>query len=321
MNPAIHMNNEFVNFGYSESQTTTESYALHCHSSYELYYFLECDIDYLVEGKRYRPTPGSLLLLSPQVFHGVRINSPKPYKRFSVHFHPDILSGPCKGLLLSVFPSAASPQDREIYFEQTEYFHIQNYLEALEDFAALNAAADSAVGSAARSSLAADATLTADDISQEKMQLLSIRIEALLSQIYFMSQADRSRAKASSIDTVFRIIEYLNGHLTDNITLDLISERFFISKHHLNKVFRKATGTTVLDYLLHKRVAAAQQLLLRGSGAQEAAFSSGFRDYSAFYRAYTRILGHSPASDQGILQPKNDETRLQFAPLQAPMGN
>ncbi len=315
MNPAIRMNNEFVNFGYSESQTTTESYALHCHSSYELYYFLEGDIDYLVEGKRYRPTPGSLLLLSPQVFHGVRINSPKPYKRFSVHFHPDILSGPCKSLLLSVFPSAASPQYREIYFEQAEYFHIQNYLEALEDFAVLNAAAGSAGGSAARSSLAAG------ELSQEKMQLLSIRIEALLSQIYFMSQADRSRAKASSIDTVFRIIEYLNGHLTDNITLDLISERFFISKHHLNKVFRKATGTTVLDYLLHKRVAAAQQLLLRGSGAQEAAFSSGFRDYSAFYRAYTRILGHSPASDQGILQPKHDETRWQPAPLQSPRGN
>lgn len=62
----------------------------------------------------------------------------------------------------------------------------------------------------------------------------------------------------------------------------------------MNKVFRKATGTTVFDYLLHKRITAAQQLLITGYSAQEAASQAGFGDYSSFYRAYTRINGHSP---------------------------
>ena len=85
------------------------------------------------------------------------------------------------------------------------------------------------------------------------------------------------------------------------MTLDQLSDRFYISKHHLNKVFRRATGTTVFDYLLHKRIVLAQELLIDGLSAQEAAARTGFGDYSSFYRSYRRILGHSPLQDRGVL--------------------
>ena len=127
-------------------------------------------------------------------------------------------------------------------------------------------------------------------------------VEALLAQIVSMGDACESAPSLTGApDTVTRIIWYLNQHLKENITLDQLSERFFISKHHLNKVFRKATGTTVFDYLLHKRITAAQQLLITGYSAQEAASQAGFGDYSSFYRAYTRINGHSPLRDRGVL--------------------
>jgi AraC-like DNA-binding protein len=86
--------------------------------------------------------------------------------------------------------------------------------------------------------------------------------------------------------------------LTEPFSLDHISEHFFISKHHLNKLFRLATGTTIYDYLLYKRVIYAQQLLIDGLNASEAALEAGFKDYSSFYRAYTKFLGHSPAKDR-----------------------
>ena len=57
----------------------------------------------------------------------------------------------------------------------------------------------------------------------------------------------------------------------------------------------------MIDYLLRKRIAQAQQLLAEGASAQDAALKSGFRDYSAFYRAYLRIMGHSPIQDRGVL--------------------
>ena len=86
MDKQAHVTTEQVSYGYSESEIPTEEYALHCHNFYEVYFFLDGDVDYLVEGTQYKPTPNSLLLLSPNVFHGVKINGSRPYKRFSVHF-------------------------------------------------------------------------------------------------------------------------------------------------------------------------------------------------------------------------------------------
>ena len=45
---------------------------------------------------------------------------------------------------------------------------------------------------------------------------------------------------------------------------------------------------------------AAQQLLLDGIPASEAALRTGFGDYSNFYRTYRRLSGHSPAEAQRL---------------------
>lgn len=264
-----------LNFRYDYSCQKHDSYSLHCHNFYEVYFFLEGDVDYLVEGQKYKPTPNSLLLLAPHVFHGVRINTDSPYRRCSMHFHPDILSPGRRAFLLSAFPSPGKNPGQKIYYEHTERFGLPVYFEALKS--------------------------CAERTETTKEQQLPICVEALLSQIISMYEAESPAVQAPATDTIFRIIWYLNQHLGDEITLDEISERFFISKHHLNKVFKKATGTTVFDYLLHKRVIAAQQLLINGSSAQDAALASGFKDYSSFYRSYTRILGHSPLKDRGVL--------------------
>lgn len=287
----VHILTDMLNFGYDFSQGTTDSYCLHCHNFYEVYFFVEGDVDYLVEGQKYKPTPNSILLLAPHVFHGVRINSDIPYRRFSMHFHPDILLPERRAFLLSAFPSFEKNAGQKIYYEHVERFHLPVYFEAFK-------------ACAGRS----------DEI---KAQQLPIYVESLLSQIVSMCETAAPDAQLPASGMVAQIIWYLNRHLGDEISLDLLSERFFISKHHLNKVFKKATGTTVFDYLLHKRVIAAQQLLINGSSAQEAAIASGFKDYSAFYRSYTRILHHSPLCDRGVL-PSLSVTgpqRLEALPL------
>lgn len=277
MNPAINITNDIVSLGYSESCTPTQNYALHCHNFYEVYFFLDGDVDYLVEGRSCRPTPNSLLLLSPHTFHGVKINGDRPYRRFSIHFHPDILAPERRSFLLSVFPAFEKEPAGKIYYENVDKFHIPAYFDALED------------------------CLVSENPKKQEM-LLSISIEALLSRILFMRGSGDALPSASpSPNAVADILWYLNRHMREPVTLDQLSERFFISKHHLNKVFRKATGTTVLDYLLHKRITAARQLLITGSNAREAAEMTGFHDYSAFYRAYIKINCHSPLKDRGVL--------------------
>ena len=97
-------------------------------------------------------------------------------------------------------------------------------------------------------------------------QMLPICVEALLMQIADMSDSCNAFSKQSDTPQtqLSSILFYLNQHLKDPVTLDEISDHFFISKHHLNKVFKKATGTTVIDYLFRKRIAYAQMLLFNG---------------------------------------------------------
>lgn len=273
MDPGAHIQTELLSFGYSVSREVTEQYALHCHNFYEVYYFLEGDVDYLVEGQHYRPTADSVLLLSPHAFHGVRVNSDLPYKRYSLHFHPDLLSQERRSFLLYAFPRSGRAEEKTIYFEHADKFRMPSWLESLEECARMPEAV--------------------------REQMLPIRVEALLGEIAAMSMATVPYGESRTGDTVTDILFFINKHLGEAITLEDISNHFFISKHHLNKVFRRATGTTVMDYLLRKRVAHAQLLLNRGCHAKDAAAESGFGDYSSFYRAYVKTLGHTPGKDRG----------------------
>lgn len=272
---SVHIYTDKVTFYYDISSGTTTEYSLHCHNHYEVYFFLEGDVSYLVEGRQYTPMPGSILLLAPHVFHGVKVNSNQIYRRFSLHFNPDVLTLERRASLLSIFPSFKKQSEEKIYFENVERFQLLTYFNTLKDYA------------------------TKDETTKEL--LFPIGIESILAQLAYMYHLESPASDDSSSDTITQIIWYLNKHLKEDISLDDLSDRFFISKHHLNKVFRKATGTTVFDYLIHKRVIAAQQLLINGASAQTAAAESGFTDYSSFYRSYTRILGHSPIRDKGAI--------------------
>lgn len=275
MDECIHIFTDKVCFGYDISHQPTDDFTLHCHNFYEVYYFLEGNVDYLVEGHKYTPTPHSLLLLSPHVFHGAKIIDTRLYRRFSLHFHPDILTPDRRSFLLSVFPSFEKQPGHVLYFENLERTGLSTYFEAIKD--------------------------CSEQTEKLNEKLLPIAIEALLARIVQICGQKTYIEERKLPDTISQIIWYLNCHLAEDISLDQLADHFYISKHHLNKVFRKATGTTVFDYLLHKRVITAQQLLINGVSAQEACIRSGFSDYSAFYRSYMRILGHSPREDRGVL--------------------
>ena len=57
MNPNLSMDTEQVCYGYNVTENITTEYALHCHNFYEVYLFLEGDVDYLVEGRTLQSHP------------------------------------------------------------------------------------------------------------------------------------------------------------------------------------------------------------------------------------------------------------------------
>lgn len=114
----------------------------------------------------------------------------------------------------------------------------------------------------------------------------------LLNEIYIAychrdeDKNDDSRAVA--------IINFINLHIKDDISLEEIAQGFYISKPSLCRIFKKATGTTVWDYIITKRLINARHLISSGVSATNACYASGFNDYSVFYRAYRKKYGCSP---------------------------
>ena len=108
--------------------------------------------------------------------------------------------------------------------------------------------------------------------------------------------ADRGDARpvGTSDQVVDAVLHYINEHYSEPLTLDQLSEKFFISKYHLLRKFDAQVGTTVHRYILQKRLLNAKQLLAGGVLPNEVCQYCGFGDYANFYRAFRAEYNQTP---------------------------
>jgi len=93
--------------------------------------------------------------------------------------------------------------------------------------------------------------------------------------------------------------------IKEDISLELLSKKYFIDKDHLNKLFSKEIGIPVHRYVQVKRLILARDEIRKGSGIEEAAYKAGFKDYSNFYRAYRSFFGIKPSSQRNEVTINN----------------
>ena len=101
-------------------------------------------------------------------------------------------------------------------------------------------------------------------------------------------------------------MQYLDRHLSEDLDMDALAERFFISKFHMMRLFKAQTGFTIHTYLLQRRLLAARQLIERGMLATEACYRCGFRSYSSFTRAYNKHFGTTPTGRAGLAKAQTE---------------
>lgn len=90
------------------------------------------------------------------------------------------------------------------------------------------------------------------------------------------------------------ILDYIGENLSEPLCLDQIATHFYLSKHHLCRLFKSATGFTVMDYIIQCRISKASQLLQQGYSVQRTGELSGFSDNSHFIRTFGQIMNTSP---------------------------
>ena len=124
------------------------------------------------------------------------------------------------------------------------------------------------------------------------INIQSVYLTVLLSELYERFQEIKTQEDSS--DGIMDIVKYINYNLSGKLNLDIICDRFFISKSHLNRKFKKIIGTTVWEYITTKRLLLAKELLQNGIAPTNAYSQCGFKDYCTFFRAYKAKFGISP---------------------------
>jgi len=92
------------------------------------------------------------------------------------------------------------------------------------------------------------------------------------------------------------IVEYIEDHLDDGLTLTDLATVARLSPYHFARQFKAASGLPPHQFVLARRVERAKQLLqgAAGSSLAQVAARSGFSDQSQFSRHFKRLVGVTP---------------------------
>jgi AraC family transcriptional regulator len=93
-----------------------------------------------------------------------------------------------------------------------------------------------------------------------------------------------------------RVIDYIEAHLAEALTIDDLANSIGLSAFHFSRVFKRSTGVSPYQFVQERRLYRARQLLQHGSmEIAEIAKCCGFADQAHFTHAFGKRMGISPA--------------------------
>jgi len=93
------------------------------------------------------------------------------------------------------------------------------------------------------------------------------------------------------MDDIFR---YIREHLTEDLSLEVLEEQFYVSRYHLCREFKKLTGQTIHSYVVKSRLDLCKKYIEQGKPIKEVYSLGGFGGYNHFFRAFKKEYGMTP---------------------------
>ena len=262
--------NTFEIFRYKDAYL--KEVALHHHDFYEVYFFLSGNVQYNIESRSYLLTPGDVLLISPMELHQPMFGAEhREYERIVLWIDKQFLEEfSLPGLHMATCFDTTVPGHTNLLrpegvARQYLTFLLENLL----------------------------AEVSSEDPYSE-MAALSLLAQVLVSLNRLAKQNAGKEHNSGPDATVYSVLGYINEHYSENLTLDDLANKFFISKYHLSREFQRLVGTSVHRYIIQKRLVMAKQMLSEGKPSSEVYQQCGFGDYSNFYRAFKAEYQISP---------------------------
>ena len=242
----------------------------HYHEFYKLLFFVSGKGGYFVEGKRYALTPGDIILIGKQCVHRPEFESGIPCERIILYISPEFL----------LRESSSACQLTDCFSK--EYDHVLRPNEKI------------------RKTLFSIVSNMEQELSSKRYgkeivstgMLLNLLVE--IARSIFHKEVQKPAPMLPKSKRMLDIMHYLDAHLTEDINIDLLAEKFYISRFHMMRRFCEETGTTIHAYISDHRLMLARDWIGQGIPATEVCFQCGFGSYSSFSRAYGKFFGTTP---------------------------
>ena len=259
---------------------------LHHHDFHELYFLISGDVTYTIESRQYHVMPGDLLLISPQELHQICIRPDMAaYERFVLWVDPQLLSRistPLSDLTAHLGPDHPKHSNL-LRLKPEESEHIRQLFDQLWQESE-------------------EEKYGADLLRQSLLIQLLVSINRLAADPdgYYEEVTHANKA-------VSKVVDYINLHYNEPLSLDKLAELVYVSKYHLSHEFNRQVGTSVYRYIQKKRLQIARQLLGQGKRPNEVYAMCGFSDYAGFYRAFRAEYQISPREYAQSVRPWNED--------------
>lgn len=120
-----------------------------------------------------------------------------------------------------------------------------------------------------------------DYLAEHTLNYLSGDVPALVSEV--------------SHKTIRKILAYIHDNFTQDISIQGLSEKFYLSPNYLCHLFKKEVGENFIEYISNLRIEYACRLLAETDlPVKQIGENCGFNDYFYFTRIFKRIVSQTP---------------------------
>lgn len=249
--------------------------ARHMHSEYEIYYLLEGERYYFIESETIRVKSGTLLFIAREKIHMTSNVSGKTYyNRMLIELKEEWLRPFFKELRVVPIEKFFGNY-RAIDLDEEGRVLVENIIRTI-------------VEEAKERRLGYEQMVRA---RLTELFLYAIRCSRITPETDIAEENPLS-AKCSKVNEV---AEYIRDNCHENISLQTLSERFFVSKCYLSRIFKEVTSFTVNEYLTVQRIKRGRKLLeTTDYSITQVSEMAGFESVTYFEKVFKKQMGQTP---------------------------
>lgn len=247
----------------------------HKHDGYELYLFLAGNVNYYIEEKGFHLNRGTLLAIKPDEFHRAEWLDQHIYERAFINItttYIEKISTPHTDLS-ACFCNRTNDEPNIFILNEQE---IQDFLILLHEL---------------------ERNINSEEYATDI--LANIALSKILISVNQIIRKDKKIQYQNIMpELVSQTMKHIEEHLSDDLSLENLGTIFHHNGTYISRCFKKVTGISLHEYIIHKRLELAKQYLESGILPIEACLNSGFNDYSNFAKTFKMRFGHSPKKYQ-----------------------